>query len=98
MVLADHLVALIAVQMILLALRSRDLTGKAQFVEVAMFDGLDVAALPFNALENLLDDPHLAEVELFQNLDHVGEGTVQHVGLPNTFSGGHRQPHCQCQC
>ena len=40
MVLADHLVALIAVQMILLALRARDLTGLSQSVEVPMFENV----------------------------------------------------------
>jgi crotonobetainyl-CoA:carnitine CoA-transferase CaiB-like acyl-CoA transferase len=40
MVLADHLVALIAVQMILLALRARDLTGESQAVEVPMFENV----------------------------------------------------------
>lgn len=40
MVLADHLVALIAVQMILLALRSRDLTERSQSVEVPMFENV----------------------------------------------------------
>lgn len=40
MVMADHLVALIAVQMILLALRARDLTGESQSVEVPMFENV----------------------------------------------------------
>ena len=40
MVLADHLVSLIAVQMILLALRARDLTGEGQSVEVPMFENV----------------------------------------------------------
>ena len=40
MVMADHLVSLIAVQMILLALRARDLTGEAQSVEVPMFENV----------------------------------------------------------
>lgn len=40
MVLADHLVALIAVQMILLGLRARDLTGQGQSVEVPMFENV----------------------------------------------------------
>ena len=40
MVMADHLVSLIAAQMILLALRARDLTGEAQSVEVPMFENV----------------------------------------------------------
>lgn len=40
MVVADHLVALIAVQMILLALRARDLTDEGQSVEVPMFENV----------------------------------------------------------
>ena len=40
MVMADHLVSLIAAQMILLALRARDLTREAQSVEVPMFENV----------------------------------------------------------
>ncbi len=40
MVVADHLVSLIAVQMILLALRARDLTGEGQAVEVPMYENV----------------------------------------------------------
>lgn len=40
MVMADHLVSLIAAQMILLALRARDLTGEGQSVEVPMFENV----------------------------------------------------------
>jgi len=40
MVLADHLVALIATQMILLGLRSRDLTGEPQSLEIPMFENV----------------------------------------------------------
>ena len=40
MVLADHLVSVIAVQMILLALRARDQSGEAQSVEVPMFENV----------------------------------------------------------
>lgn len=40
LVLADHLVGLIAVQMILLALRARDLSGEAQKIEVPMYENV----------------------------------------------------------
>ena len=40
MVLADHLVALIAVQMMLLALRARDISGESQSVQVPMFENV----------------------------------------------------------
>ena len=40
MVVADHLVSLIVVQMILLALRARDLTDEAQSIEVPMFENV----------------------------------------------------------
>ncbi len=196
MVVADHLVALIAVQMILLALRARDLTGQGQSVEVPMFENvasfvlqehfgqkafepprgeagdarildpnarpirtkdgyicisantdrqahaffdaigrpelaadpkfatvparlenvseffkirngslesrtttewigifgkMDIPAFAFNSLDDLLDDPHLGEVGLFETMNYPKEGVVRHMRPANRFTGGQRR-------
>jgi crotonobetainyl-CoA:carnitine CoA-transferase CaiB-like acyl-CoA transferase len=196
MVLADHLVGLVAVQMILLAVRARDRTNQGQTIEVPMFENVaafvlqehigqrafipprgpsgdlrvldqnarpirtldgylcvsantdrqaqalfdaigrselksdprfatvaaryrnveeyfairnaafgqkttadwldilqaqDVPAMPVNTFESLLEDPHLREVGLLEEVDCPEEGAFIQVGLPNRFSGGRRE-------
>jgi crotonobetainyl-CoA:carnitine CoA-transferase CaiB-like acyl-CoA transferase len=52
---------------------------------------LDVPCVPYNSLEGLMEDPHLADVGFFRAEDHPTEGRVRRTALPNRFSGGERE-------
>jgi crotonobetainyl-CoA:carnitine CoA-transferase CaiB-like acyl-CoA transferase len=58
----------------------------AEWVEI--LDKLDVPAMPFNTFENLLDDPHLADVGLFDEIDHPIEGRIRNIRLPTKTTAG----------
>ena len=51
----------------------------------------DVPAMPYNTLESLLEDPHLAEVDFFQLKEHPTEGKIRNMRLPNRWSSGARK-------
>ena len=52
----------------------------AEWVEI--FDKLDVPAMPFNTFEDLLADPHIADVGLIEEIDHPIEGRIRNIRLP----------------
>jgi crotonobetainyl-CoA:carnitine CoA-transferase CaiB-like acyl-CoA transferase len=58
---------------------------------VELFDRLDVPAARYNSIDDLLTDPHLADVGFFQPEDHPSEGRLRRTRLANTFSGGARE-------
>ena len=51
-----------------------------------IFDRLDVPAMRYNTFEDLMSDPHLAEVGMFQEQEHPIEGTVYTMKRPIEFS------------
>lgn len=55
------------------------------------FERLDVPAFPVNGLDDLLEDPHLRETELFETMEYPEEGTVRHMRPANIFTGGRRR-------
>ncbi len=61
----------------------------AEWLEI--FEKLDVPAAAYNSIDDLLDDPHLADVGFFEEVDHPTEGRILKTKTPNTFSGGMRQ-------
>jgi crotonobetainyl-CoA:carnitine CoA-transferase CaiB-like acyl-CoA transferase len=67
------------------------LTGKTTDEWVELFDRLDVPAARYNSIDDLLTDPHLADVGFFQPEDHPSEGRIRRTKLANTFSGGARE-------
>ena len=67
------------------ALRAR---STAHWIEV--FERHDVPAMPYNSLEDLLEDPHLNDVGFFELKDHPTEGKIRNMRLPNKWSGGAR--------
>ena len=73
------------------SIRNGSLGGKTTAQWMESFDQTDVPAFPYNTLEQLLDDPHLQEVEMFSTMNYEGEGTVQHLEPANTFTGGQRR-------
>jgi len=60
----------------------------AEWMEI--FDRADVPAMPYQTLEQLLDDPHLHDVGMFELIDHPTEGKVWNMPNPNKLSGGAR--------
>jgi len=56
----------------------------AEWVEI--LDTLDVPAMPFNTFEDLIADPHIADVGLIEEVDHPIEGRIRNVRLPTRTS------------
>jgi len=61
----------------------------AEWLEI--FDRSDVPAMPYHTLDSLMEDPHLADVGLFETIDHPTEGRIVNMTLPNKLSRGARQ-------
>ncbi len=54
------------------------------------FDRLTAAgipAVPYNRVDDLFDDPHLADVGFWQEVEHPTEGALLQVSTPVTFDG-----------
>lgn len=75
----DDLYAIVATEL------AQDTT--AHWLEV--FDELDIPATPVREIDELLDDPHLQDVDLFQMVDHPGRGSLRLV-RPTVRFGSHR--------
>lgn len=54
---------------------------------VAALDKADIPSMPVKSLEDVLDDPHLAEIGLFASMQHSTEGTLRMVRPPVRFGG-----------
>ena len=46
----------------------------------------DIPAVPMHDLDALIDDPHLAAVGFFHEMDHPTEGRIRLVGIPSRWS------------
>ncbi|TWT06112.1 CaiB/BaiF CoA-transferase family protein [Reyranella sp. CPCC 100927] len=69
-------------------------TGLAQKTTaqwLAIFEQLDVPAARYNSIDDLLEDPHLADIGFFRPEDHPSQGRIRRTKVPNTFSGGARE-------
>jgi crotonobetainyl-CoA:carnitine CoA-transferase CaiB-like acyl-CoA transferase len=51
-----------------------------------MFEQADIPSLPLNRPEDLLEDPHLKEIEFFKKVEHPTEGSIIDVDFPVSFS------------
>ena len=71
-------------------IRAQELKQKTTAAWLAIFDRTDVPAMPFQTLDDLMKDPHLADIGFFQRIDHPTEGKIWNMMLPNTISGGAR--------
>lgn len=60
----------------------------AEWMEI--FNRTDVPAMPYQTLEDLIDDPHLKDVGMFKLIDHPTEGKIWNIDAPNKLSGGAR--------
>jgi crotonobetainyl-CoA:carnitine CoA-transferase CaiB-like acyl-CoA transferase len=68
------------------AIRAEGLLQKTTAEWVEIFDRLDVPAMPYHTLDSLMEDPHLADVGFFQQVQHPTEGTIRNMRLPNKTS------------
>ena len=71
-------------------IRAEALKQKTTSEWVEIFEQCDVPAMPYHTLDSLMEDPHLAEVGLFQKIEHPTEGTIINMDLPNKLSRGAR--------
>src|SRR5262249_41814112 len=46
----------------------------------------DIPCVPLNDLDHLIDDPHLAEVGLFEEIEHPSEGKTRLAGIASRWS------------
>lgn len=51
----------------------------------------DIPAARYNTLEDLMEDPHLADAGFFRMEEHPTEGRIRRTAVPNRFSGGMRE-------
>ena len=57
-----------------------------------LFDRADVPALPMHSFASALEDPHLAAVGFFEEVDHPTEGRIRQMAVPARFSRTPAQP------
>lgn len=72
-------------------LRNERIKDKTTAEWLEIFDRRGVPAMPYNTLEDLLVDPHLADVGLFEIKDHPTEGKIRNIRPPNEWSCGTRR-------
>jgi crotonobetainyl-CoA:carnitine CoA-transferase CaiB-like acyl-CoA transferase len=67
-------------------LREEHLQKKTTAEWIEIFERLDVPAMPYKTFEDLVADPHLNDVGLYQERDHPSEGKVYNLRPVATFS------------
>jgi len=73
------------------SIRAEGLKQKTTAEWIAIFDRSDVPAMPFQTLEQIMEDPHLKDVEFFETIEHPTEGSIINMKLPNKLSRGARK-------
>ena len=51
-----------------------------------LFAENDIPSAPLHDLDSLIDDPHLAAVGFFRDMDHPTEGAIRLTGIPSRWS------------
>ena len=70
----------------LYALVGEELAQKTTAEWLTILEAHDIPVGPLNDLDRLIDDPHLAEVGFFHDIEHPTEGAVRMLGIPSTWS------------
>ena len=63
----------------------------AEWLEI--FDRTDVPAMPFQTIDEIMEDPHLSDVGFFEKINHPTEGVIWNMKLPNKLSRGAREDY-----
>jgi crotonobetainyl-CoA:carnitine CoA-transferase CaiB-like acyl-CoA transferase len=71
--------------------RAAGLRQRATAEWLETFERLEVPAARFNTIDEVMDDPHLADVGFFEDEQHPSEGPIRRTRVANTFSGGMRE-------
>ncbi|MBX6375601.1 MAG: CoA transferase [Acetobacteraceae bacterium] len=71
--------------------RAEGLRQKTTDEWLEIFAELDVPAARYNTIDDLLTDPHLADVGFFFPEEHPTEGRIRRTRVANRFSGGMRE-------
>ncbi|HEX2886025.1 CoA transferase, partial [Vineibacter terrae] len=71
--------------------RKQGLAQKTTAEWLSIFETLDVPSARYNAIDDLLEDPHLADTGFFRAEDHPSQGRLRRTRVANTFSGGNRE-------
>jgi crotonobetainyl-CoA:carnitine CoA-transferase CaiB-like acyl-CoA transferase len=72
-------------------IRAEGLKQKTTAEWLAIFERSDVPAMPYQTLDDLMQNPHLKDVGLLRLIEHPTEGKIWSMGLPNKLSGGARR-------
>ena len=72
------------------ATRAEGLKHKTTAEWIDIFDAADVPAMPFQTLEQIMENPHLKDIGFFETLEHPTEGKIINMKLPNKLSRGAR--------
>jgi crotonobetainyl-CoA:carnitine CoA-transferase CaiB-like acyl-CoA transferase len=70
------------------SIRAEGLKQKTTAEWMEIFDRTDVPAMPFQTLDQIMEDPHLADVGFFETVEHPSEGKIVNMKLPNKLSRG----------
>ena len=73
------------------ATRAEGLKQKTTAEWIEIFDRTDVPAMPFQTLDQILEDPHLKDIGFFETIEHPTEGKIINMKLPNKLSRGARK-------
>ena len=71
--------------------RREGLAKKTTAEWLAIFEKLDVPAARYNSIDDLLEDPHLADIGFFRPEEHPTQGRIRRTKVANAFSGGARE-------
>jgi crotonobetainyl-CoA:carnitine CoA-transferase CaiB-like acyl-CoA transferase len=73
------------------ATRAEGLKQKTTAEWIEIFDRTDVPAMPFQTLDQIMEDPHLKDIGFFETIEHPTEGKIINMKLPNKLSRGARR-------
>ncbi|MGE4240785.1 CaiB/BaiF CoA transferase family protein [Ramlibacter sp.] len=71
---------------------ARALAGKTTAQWLELLAKADIPAGPMNTLHNLIDDPHLARKDFFQQVEHPTEGSIRSMRVPTRWSATPPEP------